>query len=62
MGRTTIRDLHDDDLDGVVRLHGDAALGNSRPVYALSQVIASCHEDHAAVAAAAERLTSIARL
>ncbi len=50
MTRTHIRDFHDDDLDGLVRLYEDLAAGPSRPVYALSEVIASCQEDHAVVA------------
>ncbi|HEY3408696.1 MAG TPA: AAA family ATPase [Propionicimonas sp.] len=50
MSRTTIRDFHDDDLDGIVRLYEDVGKGGSHPVYALSEVIASCREDHAIVA------------
>lgn len=50
MTRTHIRDFHDDDLDGLVSLYEDLAAGPSRPVYALSEVIASCQEDHAVVA------------
>ncbi len=50
MSRTTIRDFHDDDLDGIVRLYEDVGKGSSHPVYALSEVIASCREDHAVVA------------
>lgn len=60
MSRITIRDFHDDDLDGVVRLYEDAERGNSRPVYALSEVIASCREDHAVVAVQGERIVGAA--
>ncbi|MGW9114887.1 ATP-binding protein [Microbacterium sp. NPDC055683] len=49
MSRTRIRDFHDDDLDGIVRLWEDVARADS-PVYALSEVIASCQADHAVVA------------
>ncbi len=60
MSRILIRDFHDDDLDGVVRLHEDAGQGASRPVYALSEVIASCREDHAVVAVQGERIIGAA--
>ncbi len=60
MSRPTIRDFHDDDLDGVVRLYEDAAHGSSRPVYALSEVIASCREDHAVVAVDGELIVGAA--
>ena len=60
MSRTTIRDFHDDDLDGIVRLYEDAGHGSSHPVYALSEVIASCREDHAIVAVNDERIIGAA--
>ncbi len=60
MSRTTIRDFHDDDLDGIVRLYEDAAHGGSRPVYALSEVIASCQADHAVVAVQDDRVIGAA--
>jgi hypothetical protein len=50
MTRASIRDFHDDDLDGVVRLYEDMHRGRTGSVYALSEVIASCQEDHAVVA------------
>lgn len=50
MSRASIRDFHDDDLDGVVRLYEDVNRDQSGSVYALSEVIASCQEDHAVVA------------
>ncbi len=49
MSRTRIRDFHDDDLDAIVRLWEEAARDEA-PVYALSEVIASCQADHAVVA------------
>ncbi|MDI6944631.1 MULTISPECIES: ATP-binding protein [Microbacterium] len=49
MSRTRIRDFHDDDLDGIVRLWEDSH-DDDAPVYALSEVIASCQADHAVVA------------
>lgn len=60
MSRTTLRDFHDDDLDSIVRLYEQAAQGSSRPVYALSEVIASCQEDHAVVAIRDERIIGAA--
>jgi len=60
MSRTTIRDFHDDDLDGIVRLYEDAGRGSSHPVYALSEVIASCREDHAVVAVQGESIVGSA--
>lgn len=49
MSRTRIREFHDDDLDAIVRLWEEAARDEA-PVYALSEVIASCQRDHAVVA------------
>lgn len=60
VSRTLIRDFHDDDLDGIVRLYEDAGEGEARPVYALSEVIASCQEDHAVVAILDDRLIGAA--
>lgn len=50
MGRITIREFHDDDLDAVVRLWWEAQSSDEQPVYSLSEVTASCREDHAVVA------------
>ncbi len=55
-----IREFHDDDLDDVVRLYGEAHRGSSRPVYALSEVIASCQKDHAVVAVDNDRVLGAA--
>lgn len=50
MTRTHIRDFHDDDLDGIIRLWQSAMDSASTPVYSLPEVIASCQKDHAIVA------------
>ncbi|NNV08870.1 AAA family ATPase, partial [Geobacillus sp. MMMUD3] len=47
MSRTRIRDFHDDDLDGIVRLWEAAQASPAAPVYSLPEVIASCQNDHA---------------
>ncbi|MGB4629656.1 MAG: hypothetical protein WBH64_09380, partial [Propionicimonas sp.] len=60
MSRTNIRDFHDDDLDGIVRLYDEIGHRRSRPVYALSEVIASCREDHAVVAVQGEHIVGVA--
>ncbi|WP_091704704.1 ATP-binding protein [Microbacterium sp. cf046] len=59
MGRVHIRDFHDDDLDGIVRLWEGASLKGS-PVYSLAEVIASCQADHAVVAVSDDRLVGAA--
>ena len=60
VARAMIRDFHDDDLDGIVRLYEDINHGQSRAVYALSEVIASCQADHAVVAMLDDRLVGAA--
>ena len=60
MSRTHVREFHDDDLDGIVRLWERVHSSDSRPVYALSEVIASCQADHAMVAVTDERLVGAA--
>ncbi|RBP67864.1 ATPase family protein associated with various cellular activities (AAA) [Brevibacterium sanguinis] len=50
MSRTRVRDFHDDDLDGVIRLWEAAMATPTAPVYSLPEVIASCQVDHAVVA------------
>jgi hypothetical protein len=45
-----LRDLHDDDLDGILRLWEAARSADRSPVYSLAEVIASCQKDHAVVA------------
>lgn len=50
MGRISIREYYDDDLDAVVRLWWEAHASTEPPVYSLAEVTASCREDHAVVA------------
>jgi transitional endoplasmic reticulum ATPase len=61
-GMTTphIRDFHPDDLDGILHLWEQARLSDGEPVYALSEVIASCQIDHAVVAVEGERIVGAA--
>ncbi len=53
MTRTRIRDFHDDDLDGIIRLF-EAAIPESAttapPLYPLSEVLATCQRNQAVVA------------
>ncbi|MBP1327437.1 SpoVK/Ycf46/Vps4 family AAA+-type ATPase [Leucobacter exalbidus] len=50
MGRISIREFYDDDLDAVVGLWWEARASSEHPVYSLNEVTASCREDHAVVA------------
>jgi transitional endoplasmic reticulum ATPase len=45
-----IRDFHADDLDGILRLWEEITASSTDPVYALSEVLASCQKDDAVVA------------
>ena len=45
-----IRDFHPSDLDGILRLWGAMTASGIEPVYSLSEVLASCQADFAAVA------------
>ncbi|TDL31571.1 AAA family ATPase, partial [Arthrobacter nitrophenolicus] len=45
-----IRDFHSADLDGILHLWETLKASNVEPVYALSEVLASCEKDHAVVA------------
>ena len=45
-----IRDFHSADLDGILHLWESLKATNVEPVYALSEVLASCEKDHAVVA------------
>ena len=60
MGRTHIREFHDDDLDAVVRLWWEARTSSEQPVYSLAEVTASCREDHAVVAVRDEEIVAAA--
>lgn len=59
-GHAHVRDFHDDDLDGVVRLWERAHEAGMTPVYSLAEVVASCHADHAVVAVSADRVLGAA--
>jgi len=58
--RARIRDFHDDDLDGIVRLWQSVNGDGLRPVYSLAEVIASCQKDHAVVAVTEDRIVGAA--
>jgi len=45
-----IRDFHPDDTDGILHLWEEMRATGVEPVYGLSEVLASCHQDHAVVA------------
>lgn len=45
-----IRDFHSEDLDGILHLWEALKASDVEPVYALSEVLASCQKDHAVVA------------
>jgi transitional endoplasmic reticulum ATPase len=45
-----IRDFHSADLEGILHLWEALKATNIEPVYALSEVLASCEQDHAVVA------------
>ncbi|WP_104163686.1 ATP-binding protein [Cryobacterium sp. N22] len=50
MNEWRIRDFHTDDLDGILRLWEEITASSTDPVYALSEVLASCQKDDAVVA------------
>ncbi|MFC6356096.1 ATP-binding protein [Luethyella okanaganae] len=45
-----LREFHADDLDGILHLWEALRAAKAEPVYALSEVLASCQKDHAVVA------------
>ena len=55
-----VRDFHPDDLDGILHLWEEARSSGEEPVYALSEVIASCQIDHAVVAVDGDRVVGAA--
>lgn len=55
-----IRDFHADDLDGILHLWEQMRAAQTEPVYALSEVLASCQEDHAIVAVHEDRVIGAA--
>ncbi len=59
MANFHVRDFHPEDIDAVLRLWEETR-ANGEPVYGLSEVIASCQEDHAVVAVHDERVIGAA--
>ena len=55
-----VRDFHPTDVDGILHLWEAMRATNSEPVYALSEVLASCQADHAVVAVAGEEVIGAA--
>lgn len=55
-----IRDIHTDDLDGVLRLWEQQRASGIEPVYALAEVLSSCAEDIAVVAVAGDVIVGAA--
>mgnify|MGYP001793770708 CR=1 FL=1 len=51
-----LREFHPDDLDGILRLWEQTHRDGSEPVYALSEVLASCQKDYAVVALGGEEV------
>ncbi|AMM19396.1 AAA family ATPase [Frondihabitans sp. PAMC 28766] len=50
MAHFRIRDFHPDDIDGILHLWEEMRASRTEPVYGLSEVLASCQQDHAIVA------------
>jgi transitional endoplasmic reticulum ATPase len=50
MTQFRIRDFHSDDIDGILHLWEEMRATQAEPVYALSEVLASCQQDYAVVA------------
>ncbi|EMY35856.1 ATPase central domain-containing protein [Arthrobacter crystallopoietes BAB-32] len=55
-----IRDFHSTDLDGILHLWESLKGDSVEPVYALSEVMASCEKDHAVVAVIGEQVVGAA--
>ena len=55
-----IRDFHSADLDGILHLWESLKATNVEPVYALSEVLASCEKDHAVVAVQGDQVVGAA--
>ncbi|MDQ6740015.1 MAG: GNAT family N-acetyltransferase, partial [Actinomycetota bacterium] len=49
-----VRDFHSSDMDAVLRLWERSRTAGVEPVYALSEVLASCEKDHAVIAVQGE--------
>ena len=48
--RAHVRDFHQEDLEGIIRLWEDAHSTGDTPAYSMAEVIASCSQDYAVVA------------
>ena len=55
-----IRDFHSADLDGILHLWESLKATSVEPVYALSEVLASCEKDHAVVAVQGDQVVGAA--
>ena len=55
-----IRDFHSADLDGILHLWESLKATDVEPVYALSEVLASCEKDHAVVAVQGDQVVGAA--
>jgi SpoVK/Ycf46/Vps4 family AAA+-type ATPase/N-acetylglutamate synthase-like GNAT family acetyltransferase len=55
-----LREFHADDIDGILHLWETLKASNVEPVYALSEVLASCEKDHAIVATHGEEVIGAA--
>jgi GNAT superfamily N-acetyltransferase len=55
-----LREFHADDMDGILHLWETLKASNVEPVYALSEVLASCEKDHAIVAVHGEQVIGAA--
>lgn len=55
-----IRDFHSSDLDGILHLWESLKANGVEPVYALSEVLASCEKDHAVVAVQGDEVVGAA--
>jgi transitional endoplasmic reticulum ATPase len=60
MSNWRIRDFHSSDLDGILHLWESLKADGVEPVYALSEVLASCEKDHAVVAVQGEQVVGAA--
>ncbi len=54
MAAWRVRDFHSSDMDAILRLWGQSRAAGGEPVYALSEVLASCEKDDAVIAVQGE--------
>lgn len=60
MAQLRIRDFHPDDIDDILHLWEEMRSTQAEPVYGLSEVLASCQQDHAVVAVQDDRVVGAA--